>query len=546
MGGAVQPGKPKWACSQKPAPSRYGIWIVFLLVCALGAAYALALDWTVQGYDDAGYILIARSLAAGTGYRIASDQTSWAVTTPLLPFLLAPIWFLRPQLPYDVVWFKIVPLACALLSVPVLFSYFVRARRVPAAVALAIAALSLLSPPTFIYAARMVMTELPYLLLSATALLLAHRTLVERVRSRWMWAALGLALAATGLTRTVGLMLVAGALAYLLWQRRWQVCLVLALLVAALLLPWQLYSRAQGDSVVAPNQYQSDFLLRDYGNPELGYIESYWEIVPRLFHNAAGHLDDSLPHLFMPGLTGDRLLSLLQRSGLGWLKPAFGVGLAVIIGLGWAISWRRGVTLLEFYIPLYIGMILMPPWYASRNLVPIAPFLLYYLWVGLQAAGEWLARWSPDLGRGARAARVALFVAMLISILASDRHLIRQGVDARAGRFPAWEQNYYEAGDWLRVNAPASASVAAPIPYKMALYLDRPVQNPDHVPVEPVVTGQGLPDFIVVQPERPLVKYEGPMGQAVAQFVREHPERCTLVFTSRQSPYAQVYDCARR
>ncbi|MBN1979700.1 MAG: glycosyltransferase family 39 protein [Anaerolineae bacterium] len=533
--------------SQKPVmhlAGRYGIWTSLLLACVLGTVYILALDWTVQGYDDAGYILIARSLASGSGYRIAPGEAPWAVTTPLLPFLLTPIWFLHPQLPHDVVWFKIVPLVCALLSVPVLVLYFVRARQAPWAAALGIVTLAFLSPPTFTYAARMVMTELPYLLFSAIALLLAHRALLKGARSLWMWAALGLALAAACLTRTVGMALVAGVLVYLLWHRRWRACLGLALLVTALLLPWQLYAHSQGDLMMAPGQYQSDFLLREYGNPGLGQIGSYWEVVPRVLRNVTGHVDESIPGLFLPGLTGDRVLFLLRRVGLGWFRPAFGVGAVLGMALGWAVSWRRSATPLEWYVLLYMGMILLPPWRHARNLVPVLPFLLYYLWMGLQAGHRWLIGQLPSLSRWTRAAGVALFAVMLVSVAASDRHQIQQGINNRAGQFPVWEQSYYEAGDWLRENVPASASIAAPIPRKMMLYIDQPVQYLPLVGDGEAEDEDILADFLVVQPKRPTVEYEWPEDQIAIGFVRDHPERCQPKFASQQFPYTEIFACS--
>jgi hypothetical protein len=541
-----QPSAVGWllrvACKLTATP-----WLAVLLVCGLGIAYGLALDWTVQGYDDANYILIARSLAVGDGYRLGQGGTPF-MTTPMLPFLLAPLWLLHPPLPEGVTWFKLVPLACALLSVPALLAYLVRVRRVPSLAAAGIVALALLAPPTFTYAARLVMTELPYLLFSAVALYLAHRLLVDGARSRWLWPGLALALAAACLTRTVGLALVAGCLGWLVWQRRWREGLALACLVAILLVPWQIYVRSQGDLLLTPGQYQSDFLLREYGQPELGQIASYWEVVPRVLRNMAGHLDESLPGLFLPALTGPNILGALQRLGLAWAKPVFGLWFVVVALLGWMVSARRGATPLEWYVPLYLAMILLPPWYHARNLVPIAPFLLYYLWQGLDSGSEWLRARVPTLRPLARMVIPLLFAVMLISVVASDRHKVEQGVNARAGRFPAEEQAYYEAGDWLRASVPATTPMMVPIPGKMALYLGRPLDvfNEPSVESEGGLADQPETIFIVLQPDRPMVKYEGRPSQAPVKFLEAHANRCAQRFTSQEPPYAEIYECTLR
>jgi hypothetical protein len=539
--GRKAPSKQLRAVVDQAAETR---WPAILLICGLGIAYGTALDWTVQGYDDAHYILIARSLAMGDGYRLGQGATPF-VTTPMLPFLLTPIWHLRPPLPEGVAWFKLVPLACALVSVPVLLAYLARARRVPSLAAAGIVAVALLAPPTFTYAARLVMTELPYLLFSAAGLYLAHRVLVDGVPSQRTWSALALVLAAACLTRTVGLSLVAGVMLYLLWHRRWRQALLLGLLVAVFLLPWQIYVRSQGDLLLAPDQYQSDFLLREYGRPELGQIASYWEVVPRLLHNVAGHLDESLAGLFLPALTGPNILGALQRLGLGRARLAFGLCFAAVAALGWTVSAMRGATPLEWYVPLYLGVILLPPWYHARNLVPIAPFLLYYLWQGLATGSEWLAARVADLRPVARRAIPLLFALMFASVVASDRHKIEQGADARAGRFPAEDQAYYEAGDWLRANLPATAPAMVPIPGKMALYLDRSIGLFDAPSVESGERAADQPEaiFVVVQPERPTVRYEGQPSQAPVAFVEAHANACARRFTSQGPPYAEIFRC---
>jgi heme exporter protein D len=530
-------GRPRW-------------WAIaaVCLVCGIGLAYAVALDWTVQGWDDASYILIARSLASGNGYGSYFGYGVPFLTTPMLPFLLTPIWLLHPTLPAGVTWFKLVPLACALLSAPVLIAYFVRLRRVAPVVAVGIVVLALLTRDVFTYAARLVMTELPYLLLSSAALYLAHRTLVDGKKSTWRWIVLAVALAAACLTRTVGFALVGACVGHLLWRRRWREGLVLAGLVALFLLPWQIYIASLRTTLVAPEQYRSAFLLREYGKPELGEIQSYWELAPRVWSNLWGHVTETVPDLLLPGLQGAWIGARLQEAGLSWFGAGFGVLVSVLITIGWAVTRRRDATPLEWYVPLYAGVILLPPWYAARNVVPVLPFLLYYLWAAWEAGASRLGERSRSFGWLAFGAAVVAFAVMLVSNVASDRHLIQQGIDARAGRFAAWEQNYYEAGDWLEQQVPDTEPVAAPIPWKMSLYLDRPVaRGPVRGSVdEQVAAERGVEGWVVLQPDAPRPKYASQDSPTVARLVRSNATACRLYFESREVPRAEVYRCSVR
>src|SRR5438128_7525740 len=88
-------------------------------VLALAAVYLIALRTPAAGifHDDGVYLVTAKALATGQGYRIASlpgeiFQTKYP---PLFPLLLAAAWKLYPRFPDNVAVLKCAPLLCAVV-----------------------------------------------------------------------------------------------------------------------------------------------------------------------------------------------------------------------------------------------------------------------------------------------------------------------------------------------------------------------------------------------------------------------------------------------
>ncbi len=500
----------------------------------------------MQGYDDAQYLVLAKSLAAGRGYRlIASPDAPVSTYAPGYPALLAPIWWLKPTFPDGVVFFKIVSVIAALLTIPFLYRFLKDCKGLERGAAGLIVLMTALSPLTVYYTSRLVMTEPTYILFSVFALLLLSSCLEEK-RFGWQgFAATAILLTSSYFIRTVGITLLLAGTAYLLLQRRWWQALSLALFFGLFVAPWFYRNLSLGGLGLAPDTYQHDLLLRDYAHPELGMISSYWELLPRLFLNAHEHITTSLPQLLLPALTGDRLLALLESLGLSGLRALTGWSFAGLSVLGYWIVVRRRVSTLELYVFFYIGMILLPSWAAARNLVPILPFILYYLYTGLRVALDHLARLIPGGSiLSHRWAFVPLFAAMLISFLASDRHLVNEGLAYRSRGIDGTQAGIAAAATWLLANSPPDALLSAKTPWMLYLYTDRlavdlPGGSTSSEAIARLRTA-GV-DYVVSQPHRVPVAYEQPEPPVMREWATLDTGGLERVFSVEANPQTFVY-----
>ena len=94
-------------------------WILAMGSLALMAVYAVTLSAPAMGlyHDDGVYVVTAKALAEGQGYRIASlptpiPQTKYPI---LFPLGLAAIWKMTPSFPANVIYLKLLPLISTLV-----------------------------------------------------------------------------------------------------------------------------------------------------------------------------------------------------------------------------------------------------------------------------------------------------------------------------------------------------------------------------------------------------------------------------------------------
>jgi hypothetical protein len=371
--------------------------------------------------DDAIYLATAKSLAEGRGYRHAEipGEPLQAKYPILYPAVLAGLWRLWPDYPRNLP-LLLLPGAVAAAALIVLFHRTLRREPgLPARAPLALAGLAALSPE-LLSMLRFTMSDLPY-----AALALAALALLDDLGERGGRAAAGpggrlalcaLLVAASVLTRSIGLTLLPGALAFLLWRRRYREALWLAALVALLLAPWlwrQASAQAQnaasfgGTLLVSELDYQA-WRPRSLAQPlRVGF--------QNLFKLAFG-----LPYFELGLPPGFALRALEAWSWRTALLHALGTTSLALVLLGFAGSARRGASALHFCAVPYALAVLAYPGDPYRFLLPWAPFLLFLLFAGLWRAAPHL-RLPPRAAAGALYALLAaLFLAEAWRIAASD------------------------------------------------------------------------------------------------------------------------------
>lgn len=209
--------------------------IVAALAIAAITAVPVGMFW-----DDGVYLVGAKSLATGLGYRFLQLPGAPPAVhfPPAWPALLAVIWKVSPAFPRNVVILKLVnPL---LLGAGAAFACWYGTRRlnVPPIAAAAAAVVFAAALPVMVIAGVLFSEPLFFLAL-LFALVLADRA-VDRGGWRLALQA-GLAAGAVALVRSVGVTLVPALIAALLLARRRREAGVAALGAAAVLAPWQLW-----------------------------------------------------------------------------------------------------------------------------------------------------------------------------------------------------------------------------------------------------------------------------------------------------------------
>lgn len=357
------------------------------LLMGLAGLYFFLMRPEIAGlwYDDGIYLLGSKAIAAGRGYRLLSEAGLPAIIKypPLLACLLAPLWWLNPHAPDNLILFKTVSTIFGLGALAALYGLARQCYGLSAKAALLLMLLLGLNPVWLILVTE-VMSEPLYLLLSLGLLWLGSR-IDQRgssptLRERWAGVFLSVTLF---YTRTIGIAAIFG-MGYWLWRRFGaKLAIRYFLICAALCAPWILWTAGQHTGMfMLGHFYLADYNQTYFQELLLEALKAHG-FIPLLWSNLLLFPANLLETLF-PCLSGiDRIPSLL---------PFF--TLAFLAGIGW-FGWkvlRRNVSPVSIYAFFYLLACLL--WYAHdqypRLVIPVLPLL----WLGgFQQAWPLLARW---------------------------------------------------------------------------------------------------------------------------------------------------------
>jgi hypothetical protein len=246
-------------------------------VCAvlcLVAVYLALLRTPSAGtfHDDGVYLVTAKALAQGNGYRIISlpgepPQTKYPI---LFPWVVSLVWHLNPLFPANLPWLRLVPLLATFawlsLSWPLLRR--LGASRIQASAIVLLTAIS----PWVAFLSTALMSETLFALLLTAGLLVMTRAFQE---NGWRIDPLiaGLLFGAAVLTRIAGIAPAAAAVAVFLATRRWisaAQCLVGSAVVIAPWFWWVTHQQptAAMDAYYSASNYASWNIVTSYAWPE--------------------------------------------------------------------------------------------------------------------------------------------------------------------------------------------------------------------------------------------------------------------------------------
>ncbi len=334
-------------------------------------------------HDDGMYVVLAKSLATGHGYRWLNVPGAPPAThyPPGYPAVLAALWKLFPDFPANVIAFKALN---AVLLAGVAAGVVIFAQRLlgfSARAALITAIAGCLAIPMLVLS-TVVMSETLFLAVLIPTLLYADVLLQreERVRGATI---VGLLCGALILIRTHGVAVLAGILIALLVARRFRSAAITGAVAVAMVLPWQLWQAAHRGAVAVPmrgdyESYGAWFASGASAHPGELLVRTVAATTRELFATIAATTTAGLPALWLRLLV---CLCAIVLTGAGaWRlrKPApstmwflasyfaivifwpftpgrflWGVWplMVLLFAHGWVILLRRGTPLFQFAIP---------------------------------------------------------------------------------------------------------------------------------------------------------------------------------------------------
>jgi len=423
-----------------PVLQRYFRWalIGLIVLTAIGSVMVFNSILSTNG-DNALYIVLAMSWAEGKGNSTicTPGEPANTMVPPGYPLLLAPLVVLFPDqwLPL-----KLLSTMLFILSIPaVLFMIRERGETLPMAFGVAVlAAINV----NLLISSSLVMTEIPFLFFSILGLALAQRSLrpgagLTTRREKVLFGLAVLSLVCAYHIRSIGIVLPAALIIFLLLTRRYRLALVAGAAILLLSLPWAVRNATGGEG----SGYLQQFMLRNAYNPELGTITA-----ADLWHRITANLKTYSVFVSAQALFPS-LSPLLGPKGSSGPLALLGVLVTTTILTGFIIQARRSLTLLEIYAAFFLGVCILWPemWSGMRFIVPVIPLAIYYFLSGLRA-------YVRVIGvRLFRRAGQIVAAAVLMAVLFSSA----SGIAQEAGRFhryPAQWENYFAAARWCRHN----------------------------------------------------------------------------------------------
>jgi hypothetical protein len=408
------------------------------LVCAaLIASYAIG--FAAPGFDvyndDGIYLVTAKALAEGSGYKIISLPEPIAQTKypPAFPLALAAVWKIIPRFPQNIYALKMVPFGFALAWLWLVFIYL--REKLEAVEPAAWIVLFSVASPWVLFSSVAFMSETMFAFFLTAALVVIDR--VSRAdRPTWSSVLLASALAAAAiLTRTAGLPLILAGAGALIIRKKIGSAVAFVSSVCAAIAPSWLWSMKH---LPAPGSFEA-------------------------YYSGLNYIDSTLTWSQRLGVIGTNVaIAIISPGGLmGFFASSLGLllsmALAAIVLYGFVLDLKKGITSLNLFVLLYEGMLLLWRYSAIRFWGPVLPFLLYFAYLGVVDLLSRIRRVSLPSAIGAYACAVLLLPFAGYALLGETLATLRNG----SAVFPLAEQRNWPATvsamHWVSRSTPAEA-----------------------------------------------------------------------------------------
>lgn len=408
-----------------------------IIIIALTAYYALFLSHELWiRADSAVYLMLGRSLAAGTGYvdYFYPQPRIDTLYPPGYPALLSiAIWIFG----YNILLLRVLMVVMSGLCLVVLIGILSRYLKEKELLA---AFLLFGLSPLFIYFTNMFATEVPYVLFSWLAVFILNK---ERKLTWAMALAAALAIIIGFYIRTVGMILYISLIIYLLMRREIKYLLPV-LLLGLSVLPWVIHV------LTSDCGYHTVFMLKDPYNLSLGAITSS-DMLVRILSNIKYYIGKVVADLvFFP---------CFKEITFGSAIFSVKIFLSLTFSLFFIMAFfnyvrQKRIGIAEIYVVIYSAVLIFWTYHDERFFIPIYPFLISYLLIFLRGPRMRLVR------------NIIIFALFAGLILGNIKALKELAGGKRGGSF-------LETMAWLKVNTPPDAVIMSPDPGSAYLYSER-------------------------------------------------------------------------
>ncbi|MEO8199508.1 MAG: glycosyltransferase family 39 protein [Gemmatimonadota bacterium] len=308
------------------------------------------------------------------------------------------------------------------------------------------------------YAGRVV-TESPYMAFSFAAIWVLC-TVRDSTR-RYLFATILAILA--GLTRSIGLSIIAAVFVSLLVERRFRWAAVFAVASSATVGAWLYWT------TIAPTQFTERSYAAVTTTTAKHFSGPLGLVLTRSQKFVEVYIARSLgAGLQVPTIEGSRLDNIF------WIVLLFA---GTCIGL---YLLRRKAPIIPLYFIAYCGVLLLYPYKLTRFFMPIAPLMLLSVFVTFRAIGDrWGQRLGLVLGILLSATLVATTAPAAIQVASKSARCDRSHATVSASCFAPDRLAFFSAVRFTSANIPADAAVVTIKEAAFSYYTGRKVIHPD-------------------------------------------------------------------
>jgi hypothetical protein len=461
-------------------------------------------------WDDGVYLITAKSLAAGTGYRFIHLVGAPPAVhfPPAWPALLALVWMALPEFPQNVAALKFINPVLVAIAAAMACAYAIRRLSVPPAAAVVTTIICAAALPVLVIT-NVLFSEPLFLVVLFAALAAADRAVAQ---PGWRASALaGLAAGGLALVRSLGIALAPALIAALLLAKRWRDAGVATIGALVVMLPWQLWVSAHTAELAVP-------LRGNYG-PYLGWVVTLYR--ERGIGFATTIVRQNVRSLYRS------LGIVLFPAGPLPLRPLLVTITIVLVAVAMIRSRRRARVALLFLVG-YAALVLPWPYAPERFLWAVWPLAGLLLASG--AIECWRLGETPHAAAGVRVSAALACAVGILSIGGNAMYSI-QGVQRHWWDRPAVRNAQLLApiAEWVNANTEPGDVVAC-----------------DGEPFVHLYTGRLVVPVHILSPDEYLAGT--PLEQAAADlralFITSHPRYAVLSAGSAELAAVPLLDGA--